>query len=160
MAVEVWDEIALASPKSATLTWPAVADQHVLGLDVAVHQSGVVGGGQGAQHRLDQLQRPQRRQRGLAVDHVAQGAALDVLHHDVRPARAVDGPPWSKTETTLGWDSRAAARASRSNLRANSASSPEADVHHLDGDGPGQPGVDGRRRRWPCRRGRAAAVIW
>ena len=32
--------------------------------------------------------------------------------------------PWSNTDTTLGWESLAADRASRSNLRANSASSP------------------------------------
>ena len=34
---------ALASPKSATLTPAVVADQHVLGLDVAVDQAGAVG---------------------------------------------------------------------------------------------------------------------
>ena len=32
--------------------------------------------------------------------------------------------PWSKTETTCGWESRAAARASRTKRAANSSSSP------------------------------------
>ena len=41
-----------------------------------------------------------------------------------RKTRAVVGSPWSKTATTLGWSSRAAARASRTNRSANSSSSP------------------------------------
>ncbi len=64
----------------------AVADQHVLGLHVPVHQPGIVGRRQRREHRLDDLERPQRSQRCLAVDDVAQGLAVDVLHHDVRPA--------------------------------------------------------------------------
>ena len=61
----------------------AVADQDVLGLHVAVDQSGVMGCGEGSKHRLDDLECPGRGQRRLPIQHVAQGLALDVLHHDV-----------------------------------------------------------------------------
>jgi hypothetical protein len=62
---------------------PAVPpEQDVLRLDVAVHQPGLVRGGQRPQHRLEQVQRLPGRQRPV-VDDVAQGAPLDVLHHQV-----------------------------------------------------------------------------
>ena len=63
---------------------PAVVrQQDVLGLDVAVHEPGGVGGGERHEHRLEQVERPRRRQRALGAEHVAQGAAGHPLHHQV-----------------------------------------------------------------------------
>ena len=49
--------------------------------------------------------------------------------------------PWSCTSTTAGWSIRAAERASRSKRARNAGSAASRGVHHLDRDGPVQPGV-------------------
>lgn len=68
-----------------------VGDDHVGGLDVAVHDAVLVRVGERLQHPGDDDQRLLRR-RGLGVDQqVADRAALDELHHDVRDRLAVDG---------------------------------------------------------------------
>ena len=68
-----------------------VGQQHVLGLDVAVQDPGVVGGRERAEHRLDHRQRLGRRHRGFLADQVAQGQAGDVLHHQEQRAVVVAG---------------------------------------------------------------------
>jgi hypothetical protein len=57
-----------------------VGDKDVLGLDVAVHEAGVVRGRQRRQDRLQQRQRVRRGKRSLVADDVAKGASRDVLH--------------------------------------------------------------------------------
>lgn len=58
-----------------------LGDQHVLGLDVAVHETGPVRGAERGQHRLHDLQRGAGAEPPERVEGVAQGAAGDVLHH-------------------------------------------------------------------------------
>jgi hypothetical protein len=57
-----------------------VGEQHVLRLHVAVDHPGPVGLGERGEHRVEQGQRPARRERGVLADHVAQGEPRDVLH--------------------------------------------------------------------------------
>ena len=63
-----------------------LGDQHVLRLDVAVHQAGPVGGGDRGEHLLDDRQRLVGVEPAALDEHVAQRAAADVLHHQVRQA--------------------------------------------------------------------------
>jgi hypothetical protein len=69
--------------------------QEVLGLHVQVHHPGVVGVVEGVGHRPEQLGGGLRAQAPLVVEHLAQGPAADMLHHDPgQPpllARVVDG---------------------------------------------------------------------
>ena len=114
---------ARASPKSTTLTVPSVADQHVLRLDVAVHQPGPVRGGERGQHRLQHRDGLVRAQPAALPQHVAQRAAGDQLHHQEHDAAGrVSSAPWSKTATAFGCDSRAAVRASRTKRSVNAGS--------------------------------------
>ena len=77
-------------PKSITLTAPAVGDDHVGGLDVAVHDAVPVAVGERLQHAGDDDQRLVDRRRLRADQQLADGAALDQLHHDVRDGLAAD----------------------------------------------------------------------
>ena len=68
-----------------------VADEHVLGLHVPVHQSGAVRGGQAVDERTQEPQRLPGRERGPVPDDGAQRAAGHVLHHEVGQHVAVLG---------------------------------------------------------------------
>ena len=59
-----------------------VGEQDVLGLDVAVHQAGLVGGAERGEHRLEHLERLARAEVALGPDQVAQGAPADELHRE------------------------------------------------------------------------------
>ena len=63
-----------------------LGDQHVLRLDVAVHQAGPVRGGDRGEHLLQDRQRLDRVEPAALGEQVAQGAALHVLHHQVGQA--------------------------------------------------------------------------
>src|SRR5918996_169290 len=70
----------------------AIAGEHdVPGLDVAVHQPGLVCGGQSPGHRLDDLCGALRHQGTLVADDVAERPALDVLHDDEMHVALVAG---------------------------------------------------------------------
>ena len=75
-------------PKSVILAPPSLADQHVLGLDVAVHDLALVRRAERARDldrvgdRLRDLERP------LAADQLLERLAVDVLEHDVGRARS------------------------------------------------------------------------
>ena len=56
---------------------------HVAGLDVPVHDAVAVAVVQRPQHPVGDLQRPFRQQPPVVAQQVAQGPAVDVLHHDV-----------------------------------------------------------------------------
>ena len=60
-----------------------VADEHVLRLDVPVHQPGTVRGGERGEHRLHDRERERHGQRAPLVEQVTQGAAVDQLHDQV-----------------------------------------------------------------------------
>ena len=59
-----------------------LGDQHVLGLDVAVHEAGPVGGAERGQHRHHDLQRGAGAEPAERVQRVAQRPARDVLHDE------------------------------------------------------------------------------
>ena len=61
-----------------------VGDQHVLRLDVAVHDAGPVRGREGLEHRLQQVQRLARAHRAPLAHQVAQRAPGHVLHRQER----------------------------------------------------------------------------
>ncbi|SNQ48326.1 hypothetical protein FRACA_2390007 [Frankia canadensis] len=60
-----------------------VAEQDVLGLDVAMDDPGVVGGGERLHHRLDDLDGLGDRQPAARTEMLAQRAAAHQLHHQV-----------------------------------------------------------------------------
>ena len=68
-----------------------VADEHVLGLHVPVHQPGAVRGGQAVDERTQEPQRLPGRERCTVPDDGAQRAAGHVLHHEVGQHVAVLG---------------------------------------------------------------------
>ena len=87
---------ARASPKSATLTDAVLAEDDVLGLDVAVDEARVVGGGDRLEDRVEQVEGGARRERSLGGEHVAQGAPRDVLHGQEHRREPVESSsPWS-----------------------------------------------------------------
>jgi hypothetical protein len=68
---------------------PLVVDEHVLGLDVAVHDPALVGGLQGAGD-LDRIRHGLRDGQGaVATDAVLERLALDELEDDVRRPRVL-----------------------------------------------------------------------
>ena len=140
VAVEVCAEIALASPKSATLTWPRWLISTFSGLMSRCTRPASCAQTKALSTGSMSLQRPQRRHRCLVVDDVAQGVALDVLHHDVRAA-GVGALVEHRHHVRVGQPG------GRPRLPVELAGElgvvAQPDVHHLERDGPGQPGVDG-----------------
>jgi hypothetical protein len=63
-----------------------LGDQHVLRLDVAVHQAGPVRGGDRREHLLEDRQRLHRVQPAPLDEQVAQGTTVHVLHHQIGQA--------------------------------------------------------------------------
>ena len=80
------DRPAWAMPKSVTLMRPSSPTQHVVRLDVAVHDAVLVGVAQAGEH----LQRSRSAALGgsgpSVVDDLLERPALQVLHGDVRAA--------------------------------------------------------------------------
>ena len=117
------DAPARAIPKSVTLTRPVVVDQHVVRLDVAVHDAALVREARRAQDLQHDVDRRLGRRRAALADDVLERPALDVLHRDVVgavPLAAVEdarrcsgagGPPRS---TPRGGSARRTARPRRS----------------------------------------------
>ncbi len=62
---------------------PGPGQHHVAGLDVPVHDAVAVAVVKRPQHAVEDLHRPFRQQPAVFPQQVAQGAAVDVLHHDV-----------------------------------------------------------------------------
>ena len=91
---------------------PVGVDQHVLGLDVAVHEPPRVGRAEPSAD-LDRVggRLVERQPAAVAVDPRLQRLAVDVLEDDVR-ARPPSSPA-SITATTFGCETWATARASR-----------------------------------------------
>ena len=141
MAVEVCAEIALASPKSTTLIWPRSDDQHVLRLHVAVHQTRPRG------------RRPGRPSTGSMISRArsgGSGASWLRMSRRVRPSTysiTMYGRPSSvalvehRHHVGVGELGRGPGLAVE--LAGELGVVAQPDVHHLDGNGPGQPGVDG-----------------
>ncbi len=117
----------------------AVGDHDVLRLHVAVHESDVVGGGKRLHDRLDVRQRLLGRHRRFLGDDLAQRAALDVLHDDVRTSAVAalveDGDDVGVGEPGCG--TRLAVE-----LPREVEVVPEALVHDLHGDDAVEPGVE------------------
>jgi hypothetical protein len=64
------------------MSTPPVADQHVLRLDVAVHDAGAVRGGQPGQHGLQDGEGLGDGEPAAGLQQVAQGAPADQLHDE------------------------------------------------------------------------------
>jgi len=81
---------AFAMPKSTTFhdvrAVPALDDHDVVGLDIAVHDGQIVGGGQCVGRLLQDARRADGRQGALALDDVRQGGTLDELHGEIDDA--------------------------------------------------------------------------
>ena len=58
------------------------AEDDVLGLDVAVDEPGRVGGREGLEHRLEDVERGARGERALGLDDLPEGLPGDVLHRE------------------------------------------------------------------------------
>ena len=82
---------ALAMPKSVTFTGPSRRHEHVGGLHVAVHEPGAVRGVERVGHLLADADDVGDGEAAVLVDEVAQGRAVDQLHHDVGDAVVVAG---------------------------------------------------------------------
>ena len=115
-------------------------DQDVLWLDVPMDEAGGVRGAQCGEHRLDHVERINRRQRTALAQQVANGLPVDVLHDEVDQlvvlALVVDPD-----------DVRVAQPGRRAGLADEAADElrvfGERRVHHLDGDRALEPGVHG-----------------
>ncbi len=80
---------ARAIPKSVTLTWPDVVDDHVVGLEVAMDDPVAMGAADGLEDLDGDVDRPQRIERRLLADDLLEGAPRQVLHGDV--VRVLEG---------------------------------------------------------------------
>ncbi len=118
----------------------ALGDQHVLRLDVAVDQPGPVGGAEGGEHRLQDVQRGPDGERAAVAQQVAQGAAGHVLHgeENVSAVRALVEDVHHVGVGELGDRLGLADEAGGEALVAG-----QRGVHHLEDDHPVQPGVGG-----------------
>ena len=126
-------------PEVGDLDRAVVGDQHVLGLDVAVHDARVVGRRQRGQHRREQVQRPRRRQRRLLADHVTQRAARDVLHREEQRAvvvALVEDGHHVRMRQLRGGPGLGHEPAAELGVVA------QPEVHHLERDDPVQPHVE------------------
>ena len=119
-------------------------DQDVLGLDVAVHDAGPVGGGEPGQHRLEDGEGLGDGQPAAGLQQVAQRAAADELHDQedqaLVAALVADADDVGVAEHGRGPGLAGEPVDERRVVR-------EVLGHDLDGDGPVQPqigrGVDG-----------------
>ena len=71
----------------ADLDAAVVGEQHVLGLQVAVHDAGLVRGGETGEHRLEDVDRLLGGERAVLLQQVAQRDAGQVLHDEVGRCR-------------------------------------------------------------------------
>lgn len=120
---------------------PAViAYQHVLGLYVAVDQPGPVRGAERGEHGFQDVEGRAGLERAALAQHVAQGAARDVLHREVH-IRAV--------RALVEHSDDVGVREARDGLRLadealhEAGVRGEARVHHLEREHPVEPGVHG-----------------
>ena len=115
--------------------------QHVLRLDVAVHQVRAVGRGQRVEDRLGRGQRLGDAQRAALAQVPAQVGALDVLHREVA-GLAVDALVEDAHEARVGELGRGACLAAEAGDELGPAGAlREVRVHHLDRDLAVQPPV-------------------
>ena len=121
------------------------ADQHVLGLDVAVHEPAPMRLRQAVEHRDEHGHRRRDRQRPRGAQDVAQRAALDEFHDEEHDRIAV--AEHAGALVVHVHDGRMVDPGRRACLALEPG--PEhriggqARVHHLHRDGPVQPGVRG-----------------
>ena len=106
---------------------------------------------------LEDVDRPSRAAAALFGQHVAERAAVEVLHHEVGDAarRPRCAKPKSVTLTTFGWRRRPAARASRLKRSTNSSLRMNCGAMTLSATGARCRGA-WRGRPRPCRPARAA----
>ena len=71
-------------PEVAQLDAAVVGEQHVLGLEVAVHDAGLVRGGEPREHGVEDVDGLLGREPPVVLQQVAQGDARQVLHDEVR----------------------------------------------------------------------------
>jgi len=127
-------------PEVGDLDPAVLAEQHVLRLHVAVHQSRAVRGAEGGQDRLQHVQHHPRAQRAPVPQQVAQGPAGHVLHgqedHPVVRALVVDIDHIGVRQPGdgLGLADEAVGEVG---VRG------QPGVHRLEGDDPVEPGVHG-----------------
>ena len=74
---------ARAIPKSVTLAWSVVVDDHVVGFEIAVDDAVAVGEARGLEDLDRDVDRAQLVDRRLAPDQLLERATREVLHRDV-----------------------------------------------------------------------------
>ena len=82
--VAVFARSRAGEPEVADLDASVVGEEHVLGLQVAVHDAGLVRGGEPAEHRLHDVDGLLGGELAVILEQVAQRDAGQVLHHQVR----------------------------------------------------------------------------
>ena len=85
-AVDVAAGDGAGQPEVGDLDHAVLAQDDVLGLDVAVDQAGAVRRAERLQDRVEDVERRARGQRALGLHHLAQGVPGDELHREEHPA--------------------------------------------------------------------------
>jgi hypothetical protein len=134
-------------PEVGHLDRTGPADQHVLRLDVPVHQAVSVRFGEPGQHRPEHGDRRRHAERAVTGQDVAQGAALDELHDEEHHRRRVGPVTEPARPLVVHVDDRGMVDpGGRAGLtlepRTEGRVRRQARVHHLDRHGPVEARVD------------------
>ena len=140
----------------ADLDAAVVGQQHVLGLQVAVDDAGLVRGDEPGQHRLEDVHRLLGREAPVLAEEVAQGDALQVLHDEVRRAEVL-ALVEDVDDVRVG-EPGGAARLLDEPVAERGVVG-EVGVHHLHGDAALEPQVGGEVDRRHAAAGDARADL-